>query len=101
MEFTREKGVTFKPDLNIIKDFDLVRELKVEFLRFKDKILKELKKQEDDIKKAVEEIYQLINSKKVIFSPPFNENENDFRRDTVTKVTASMPSINFNPSKIN
>lgn len=54
---------------NVAKDFDLVRELKLEFIKFKDRILKELKKQEDDIKKAVEEIYQLINSKKMAGSP--------------------------------
>jgi hypothetical protein len=39
---------------------DIVRELKLEFLRFKEKVLKELRKQEEDLKAAIQQIYDRV-----------------------------------------
>lgn len=53
------KRLSFKPN-NKEEDLDIVRELKLEFLRFKEKVLKELRKQEEDLKAAIQQIYDRV-----------------------------------------
>lgn len=57
------KGVSFQAHNG--KDGDVVRELKAEFLRFKERVMKQLQKQEEDLKRAVEEIYSLLSQNSV------------------------------------
>jgi hypothetical protein len=53
------KRQSFKPS-GKEEDFDIVRDLKLEFLRFKERVLKELRKQEEDLRAAIQQIYDRV-----------------------------------------
>lgn len=53
------KRVSFRPK-DKEEDLDIVRDLKLEFLRFKERVLKELRKQEEDLKTAIQQIYDRL-----------------------------------------
>lgn len=44
------------------QDMEIVRELKLQFLRFKERVLKQLRKQEEDLKAAIQQIYDRVGS---------------------------------------
>lgn len=53
------KKLSLKPN-DKEEGLEIVRELKLEFLRFKERVLKELRKQEEDVKAAIQQIYDRV-----------------------------------------